>query len=87
MNTNVSEMCWHGCGEVGTFMHLLCFCPVVEQFWSELTDILEVILNVYIPQCPAVCLLGRRVENIHAKLTQQLIALASLSVKRIILTV
>lgn len=30
-------------------------CPVVEQFWSELTDILEVILNVYIPQCPAVC--------------------------------
>ncbi len=85
MDPNVSELCWHGCGELGTFMHLLWFYPAVEQFWYEVIDILKVILNVYIPQCPAVCLLGSKVENIHARITQRIIALAFLSVKRTIL--
>ena len=85
MDPNVSELCWHGCGELGTFMHLLWFCPVIEQFWSEVIDILKAILNIHIPKCPVVCLLGSAVGNIHVKIMQRIIALAFLSVKRTIL--
>ncbi len=85
MDPNVFDLCWHGYGETGTLIHLLWFCQMVNKIWSEVTDILQSMFNVHIPQCPVVCILGNRVENTQAKTTQRLIALTCLSVKRIIL--
>uniref|UniRef100_A0A8C8FF75 Uncharacterized protein n=1 Tax=Oncorhynchus tshawytscha TaxID=74940 RepID=A0A8C8FF75_ONCTS len=32
--SRLSELCWHGCGEVGTQMHVLWKCPAVKRFWT-----------------------------------------------------
>lgn len=65
IDPNASELCWHGCGRLGTLIHLLWSCPVVNHFWTEVINVLKMILNVHIPQCPALCILGNRLENTH----------------------
>ncbi|KAL7397330.1 hypothetical protein ABVT39_020256 [Epinephelus coioides] len=52
---------------------------------EEEREHLEVPVYVKIPLCPSVCLLGTRIESIQSKLTHHIIALAFMSVKRIIL--
>ncbi len=65
---------------------MVCFI----RFFLFCTEVLVLVLvNLYplraSSSCPVVCLLGIRVGNIHARITQRIIALAFLSVKRTIL--
>lgn len=82
MDQSLSDLCWHGCGEVGTPMNLFWKCPVVK---SDVDYMLTGILSVCIPLCLVVCLLGSRVDNIQPRTTQCIIALAFPTVKCTIL--
>ncbi len=55
---------------------------MVEKFWTEVTDFLQDIMNVHIPQCPVVCILRNIMEIYNTRTTQCIVALAFLSVKR-----
>lgn len=48
-------------------------------------ETLRIILNIHVPKCPVVCLLGDWVDDIQSDITQRISALAFLSVKRTIL--
>uniref|UniRef100_A0A8C9YFL0 Reverse transcriptase zinc-binding domain-containing protein n=1 Tax=Sander lucioperca TaxID=283035 RepID=A0A8C9YFL0_SANLU len=81
MDNSLSHLCWHGCSETGTLIHLMWQCPAVKSFWKEVISRLSSILIVKIPLCPLICLLGSKVDNIQSTRIQCIIALAFLSVK------
>ena len=85
MDKSLSHVCWHGCGEAGTLIHLMWYCPKVNIIRKDLIYNLSYILKVKIALCPLICLFGRRAANIEATLMQHIIALAFMSVKRIIM--
>lgn len=35
INPSISNLCWRGCGKVGSFVHCWWECPKVQQFWKE----------------------------------------------------
>lgn len=43
MDKSLSDLCWHGCGNVGTLAHSLLFCPAVKILWNSVRDILSTI--------------------------------------------
>lgn len=85
MNCSASDLCWHGCGKTGTLIHLLWQCPDVEAFWTKVKDLLCSIFQTNFQLSSGVAILGKKVEGVNSKITQKLIALACLSVKRTIL--
>jgi hypothetical protein len=85
MDKSLSHLCRHGCGEAGTLIHLLWNGPSIKRFWKDVICNLSYILKVKIALCPLICLFGRRAANIEATLMQHIIALAFMSVKRIIM--
>lgn len=85
MNCNLSDLCWHGCGMTGTFIHQLWQCPEVKTFWIKVKDLLCQIFNMNLQLCPTIAILGKNVEGVKSKTTQKLIALAFLTVKRMLL--
>lgn len=36
-----SNLCWRGCGQVGTLAHMLWSCPEVKKFWWKVYDMLS----------------------------------------------
>lgn len=82
---SLTDLCWHGCGEVSTLLHLLWNCPAIKLFWTEVVRVMSEILNIAIPLCPRICLLGGKLESVRDGKMQKIIALAYLAVKRIIL--
>ncbi len=85
MNSNVSNMCWHGCGATGALIHLLWHCPEVQTFWFKVRDYLCTLFETNFQLCPAVCLLENKIEEATSRDLQHLIDLAFLLVKRTIL--
>ena len=35
MDKSLFHLCWHGCGEAGTLIHLMWHCPSVKSFWKN----------------------------------------------------
>uniref|UniRef100_A0A8C5AUG7 Uncharacterized protein n=1 Tax=Gadus morhua TaxID=8049 RepID=A0A8C5AUG7_GADMO len=60
MDKSLSHVCWHGCGEAGTLIHLMWYCPKVNIIRKDLIYNLSYILKVKIALCPLICLLGSR---------------------------
>lgn len=85
MDQSISDLCWHGCGEVGTLIHMLWHCPAVKALWEEVARSLTTILNVDIRITPKTGLLGARVEGVQNNKLQKVTSLACLAVKRLIL--
>lgn len=81
---SVSNLCWHGCGSVGTLMHMLWYCPAVKQFWQDIVDVLNSIFNNGIMLCPIVCLFGVDIDGIQSKNIQHVCSLAFMVAKRTI---
>lgn len=84
MNPNVSELCWHGCGQIGTLGHLLWSCPSVKKLWDSVIEFMEDTLNLIIPKQFHICVLGNIPENLP-KISQKVAGLGFMSAKRIIL--
>ena len=85
MNSSVSDMCWHGCGRIGTLIHQLWECSEVKMFWLRVKECLFSLFDIRLHLCPSACLLGSKIDEVCSKEVQDLIGLAFLSVKRIIL--
>lgn len=85
MNSDVSNLCWHGCMKTGTLIHLLWFCPEVKKFWLNIEEFICKLFNVKFQLSPLICLLGNKAEEVKSNELQYLINLGFLSAKRIIL--
>ena len=85
MDPDTSDACWHGCGERGSMMHMFWECPEVKRFWAGTLQTLYAITNERISASPEMCLLGLGVDGVRPSVTQRLLSLAFLSVKRTIL--
>lgn len=83
MNDN---MCWKCKTEVGTFLHCVWECGLVNPFWVKVVDFLSNWSGSAIPLTPAVCLLGDRsqIPNI-SKGTFSVIMVGLVIVSRVIL--
>lgn len=58
-----NNLCWKCAKEMGTFLHLLWECPMVEPFWRSVLKYLEVWAGVVLPLSPRLCLLGDKTET------------------------
>ena len=38
LDPTISGQCWNGCGELGTRMHSLCYCPSIMARWDKVRD-------------------------------------------------
>lgn len=66
-----SDRCPKCKGELGTFIHVVWSCPVIQQFWSEVVDVINSVGNLHIQMNPIILLLGvcdNLISNTHKRL-------------------
>ncbi len=84
MDPSSSDLCWHGCGQVGILIHMLWHCPAVKVFWKEVVHSVSLIIQTKISPCPLVGLLGYRTAQVKPKKDWE-IGSAFLAAKRLML--
>lgn len=47
--SHIPDVCWHGCGEKGSFIHLLWYCQEVYRFWICVKDMVCSVFRVKFP--------------------------------------
>lgn len=55
-------MCWWVCGEIGTLIHRWWDCNMVQPLLTTVWQFLKE-LNIELPYCPAITILGRCMHN------------------------
>lgn len=45
----LSELCARGCGEKGSFFHILRSCPKIQRFWRGVARIMETVVGEKVP--------------------------------------
>lgn len=66
MNSNTSNLCWHGCGKSGTLIHLLWSCPEVKTFRAFVEEFICKLFKINTKLSPLVCLLGNKVKEVKS---------------------
>ena len=85
IDPQTSDLCWAGCGERGTLIHMLWHCPKVKYFWSQIITLISKLLNTDFNLCPATCLLGYRNIQLNSKQNYKIANLAFIAAKRTIM--
>lgn len=62
MNNN---LCWKCQKDIGTLLHCIWECPVIQPFWKTVLDNLSKWLGSGIPLSPRLCLLGDRSQIVN----------------------
>ena len=57
-----TNTCWKCKKEMGTFVHLIWECSMVNPFWRRVLDFLEAWVGLSLPFSPRLCLLGDKTE-------------------------
>ncbi len=78
MDPSSSDLCWNGCGQVGTLFHMLWHCPAVKTLWKQVVHSLSITINTEI----LTCLLGYRTAQLRLKKDRKTAGLAFLAAKR-----
>ncbi len=81
MNPHMSDLCWHGCQKRGSIR------DKNKNILGRSPKTLCFMLNMDVSLCPEVCLLGVKMDGVKSGVIQQLLILAFLSVKRVILMI
>lgn len=50
--SSVSDLCWRGCCQCGTFLHIWWDCPAIQVFWKAVKAQITEILDIDIPLSP-----------------------------------
>lgn len=60
-----NNMCWKCQKDIGTLLHCIWECPVIQPFWKTIVGNLSNWLGRDIPLCPRLCLLGDRAQALN----------------------
>lgn len=77
---DASPLCFGGCGQIGTHLHIWWTCPKVRRFWMRVHSLIFSVTQVNIKKDANIALLNKPVEDIP-KHTQTLIYYMFLSAK------
>ena len=58
MGIATTDLCTRGCGERGTFLHILWDCDKVQNYWRQLQEIITEVLGEETTLTPKLCLLN-----------------------------
>uniref|UniRef100_A0A8C4EM44 Reverse transcriptase zinc-binding domain-containing protein n=1 Tax=Dicentrarchus labrax TaxID=13489 RepID=A0A8C4EM44_DICLA len=64
IDSSSSDLCWHGCEQVGTLTHMLWHCPAVKSFWTEVFHSVSLMMNIDFSPRSVVGLLGYRAAQL-----------------------
>lgn len=45
MGRSDTDQCIRGCGEVGTFFHIIWSCPRIKQYWREIIGVMSEVID------------------------------------------
>lgn len=45
MGHSDTDQCIRGCGEVGTFFHIIWSCPRIKQYWREIIGVMSEVID------------------------------------------
>ena len=79
-----SDLCWRGCGQVGTLIHMLWHCPAVKSSWEDVVHSVSLMLKLELSPCPLICLLGYRAAPLRSKRDWKIAGPGFLVAKRMI---
>lgn len=60
-----NNLCWKCQKDIGTLLHCIWECPVIQPFWKTVLDNLSNWLGRDIPLCPRLCLLGDKTRALN----------------------
>lgn len=61
---DVQPICWRNCGSLGTLLHIMWECPVIQQFWDDVFLKIRQITSLNLHKSPDMALLSLGIEKI-----------------------
>lgn len=66
-----TDRCPKCMGELGTFIHVVWECPLIQKFWTEVVEVINAVGNLNIQRNPIILLLGvcdNVIPSVHKRL-------------------
>lgn len=79
---SASEYCVRGCGDVGTFFHILWDCPKIQDYWQRISEIMSEVVGLGVRKETRWHILGVTGDITWPKQCKTWLALASVIAKR-----
>lgn len=63
-----SFKCWRDCDHVGTLLHILWNCPLLQHLWRGVEDMIHKVLHIPVLLTPQLSILNLSMDSIPTKL-------------------